>query len=68
MVFLRNERRTIITLIIKVLGFSAVWKNSNMVLLCAHGFDVFLVIGIFATSLMCLEISFHVVWGRFGMI
>ena len=62
MVFLSNEKRTIISLIIKVLGFSPVWKKSNLVLICAHGFDVFLVVGMFATSVMCLEIYYHVVW------
>ena len=42
--------------------------KSNLVLLCVQGFDVLLVIQMFETILMWLEIYYQVVWGRFGMV
>ena len=41
--------------------------KSNLVLICGHDFDIFLVIEMFETSLMWLGIYYQVIWGRFGM-
>ena len=69
MFLIKRHEYASISLIIQVLGFSPVWMKSNLVLLCVQNFDVrILVIKMFETILMWLEIYYQVFWDRFGMV